>query len=446
MLLRSGALVSRRNMNSDVTAPLSTSTVAVTSVPSALSSPSAVSAATVVSGLLLPETHANDPPTSSGALSPQSRPNNASVTVFSSPNVQSVASVTNSLPAQPIIATSPQQIQTPRSAAIDLGPISDAGSYDAPCGVSFDSRQVFVMRPSPPVLDFWPHSVSGWLYKIHQLLATESIVDQLGRFRYAVRCIDQQEFQRIQSRLPNESDPSCYDKLKNLLLEVFSPNPALVARSLYSGKLHGLRPDDLMRNLRQAFCVTPDNKSDLDAQLKHAFLCRLPREIQSVLYAQIHENSDTLLQKAMLLYNVRESTDAPSYTHNVHVNQQVKQAAPDTDSKIDALRAMVEELQKTVQQSHRAHQRDVPSRTNYRSDYRTTANFHAYNPNAKKRGSLSHSADKVQSGGAASGQQPRPDSEGPLCFYHTRFGDKARNCVGECIKRTEGGQHFLGQK
>lgn len=247
--------------------------------------------------------------------------------------------------------------------------------------------------------EYYPNDPECWLAQIEAQFDLYKISSQLNRYRYLVGALPRHLIPELRDLIVHPPTSSPYDVLKETLLKRTSLSEEKRLEQLLSTiHLEHRTPSQLLRLIRQASePFTVDQKL-----LKYIWLKRLPEKITVVISPYIDTSSlDDLAVSADKVYE---------YTHDrIHNLASAEQPSP-VLSEIEALRQQVHLLQVGLQNLSRR------------------CNIQRHRSNSGRRRSIS---------------RPRNHHE-EWCFYHNRFGAKARKCEQPCTFTTRQGNSTAG--
>ena len=226
---------------------------------------------------------------------------------------------------------------------------------------------------------FWPTDPAIWFAQAEAQFATRNITNETTMFRHIVASLSPETAVEVRDLLLNPPTDQPYTVLKETLTRRTAESAQLRVQRLISGEELGDRkPSQLLRRMQQLV----GDASISDTFMRQLFLQRLPPNIQLVL-SGISE--DLTLDKQAQLADRMTETQVPAVSA-------ATESAPSMADTINALHNAVDKLQRQMSQLQRP-QRSHTFRQRSRSASRTR-------------------------------YPDRPD----LCFYHWRYGDKARKC------------------
>lgn len=228
---------------------------------------------------------------------------------------------------------------------------------------------------------FWSHNPRGWFHVVECQFNARSVKSQRHKFDHVVPLLPESIIMEIMDILDNP--PDCpYDALKEAVLKTCDSDRSRIRKLFPSLELGDDKPSKLLRQLKHM--IEPHQVSD--SLLRELWLQLLPQNIQIPLAASDATDLVTLAQKAD---NAWEVTQKPS-TMTVSTN---------LDSKIAELEAEVSQLRLQLQRynSPRSSSR-TPSRSRMR---------------------------------------PRSPPKRRFCWYHQKYGSKARRCDPPCSWRSQ---------
>ncbi|KAK4884985.1 hypothetical protein RN001_001256 [Aquatica leii] len=233
---------------------------------------------------------------------------------------------------------------------------------------------------------FWQVNPTLWFTQVDAQFYTYKVKSDITKYFTVISCLDSAVLQEVSDILVNPPETDKYENLKRQLIERFSDSyDKRLKRLINYIELGDKSPSQLLREMK----TLADNKVS-DEVLKTLWLQRLPTNIQAILSA-----TDKI---AEVRTTACAMTSATPHIAAVNKKEYIAQASSTTT--IQALQAQVENLTKMVEQLCRGGERERSRYDRWRSRSR----------------SRSRKRQNVQG----------------YCFYHNRFGDKARRCEQPC--------------
>lgn len=229
-------------------------------------------------------------------------------------------------------------------------------------------------RVSTKVPPFWKPDPRIWFLQLEAQFRNNQVKLDQTKFDIVVSSIDAQILAQIADLLINPPDENKYDTLKGRLISVFADSETTKTRRLLTElELGDNKPSQLLCQMKSL----ADNKID-DSFLRTLWLQRLPDQMKAILSG----SSDELPKLASMADKIWELSPAQPF--------QVT-AIDQEDSELKALSRQVHELSIQVDKLTKR----MSSRT-----------------------SRSRSRDRA--------------STSTKCWYHEKFGDRARRCLQPC--------------
>lgn len=236
------------------------------------------------------------------------------------------------------------------------------------------------VKPAP----FWQKDPELWFLQLESQFSLSNITNDDTKFFTTVSAIDTTILQSVRDLVLSPPTTGKYEALKQRLTSLFAESEsARLQQLLQETQLGDMRPSQLLNKMKD---LAAGNFGD--SALKSLWLNRLPSQTQAILAV----SSESLGNLAQLADKIHEL--APSSTFHVQAVSQAPSVAA-MQQKIDELTQQVSEL----------------STRRSRSSHRPT-----YQRNRSKSASHKY-REKKHSG---------------MCFYHDRFGKKARKCTPPC--------------
>lgn len=233
---------------------------------------------------------------------------------------------------------------------------------------------------------FWFDKPKIWFAQAEAQFEIARITQDSTKYGYVLSMLDSRVADEVEDIIVNPPAEGRYEFLKSELIARLSSSKEQKVRQLLSEQQLGDRkPSAFLRHLRSLAGTDVGNKSGI---LRELWMRRLPQEVQRILMAQKDLDLDKVAEIADAI------VDTPMSSHSalsVHAASAVP-AVPDLVS----MAKCIEELTKKV---------DALANSRSRSSSRSR--------------SRSRSSSKSR-------------STSQLCWYHARFGTKARKCVTPC--------------
>ena len=241
---------------------------------------------------------------------------------------------------------------------------------------------------------FWPSDPDLWFAQVEAHFATRGITAQKTKYEYLVASLSPEYATQVRDLILHVPDTTPYDALKRqLIARTAVPQQTRLQQLFHSTELGDQRPTQLLRRMKQL--LGPDMAGADGTLLRELFLQRLPANVRMVLASsgedatleELAERGDKIIAAA----SPAVASVAPSHK----------------PSEWDQLRSEVLRLQETVSalaSSGRPPRQQSPYRL---SQHRSPS------PHRLSR-------------------QGSPPPHRTICWYHARFGNKARKCSAPC--------------
>lgn len=274
-----------------------------------------------------------------------------------------------------------------------LSPLSHVDDADAPDqdeqrrhtdDINIETARVVKLPP------FWKENPTLWFAQVEATFAISKITGDETRFRYTIINLDQSSLPFVSDIITSPPAQGRYEALKTRLISAFGETTASKLRRLLRGQeLADEKPSNLLqrlRNLAGGQCT--------DSILNTIFMEHLPENVRTIL--AISETTD--LAKLALQADKILEVSRPNLA--VVTSSQAAQAAPSDE--LRELKSAIEELTREASRSRFS------------------------------RGSRNEAREK-RARSPSRTRRLRTD----LCFYHRRFGEKARSCEDPCAWKGE---------
>ena len=224
---------------------------------------------------------------------------------------------------------------------------------------------------TPKLPDFWPHNADAWLLQVEAQFRISKIVSSQTKFDLTVQKLDEATVCRLLDLLKNPPVDNPYEALKARLEQGFMKSPYQRLTDFDNlPQLGDRRPSEMLDSILAALSGI-DHDPTSCPHVRFAFLKRLPTSIRATLTSF----DDLSLRDLALKADVTWSTCG---------------AVQDTAPTVTA-------VQSSSRDSRRpANRRQTPGRA------------------------------------ASPSSSTSPSRAGDYCYFHSKFGAKARGCVAPC--------------
>lgn len=266
---------------------------------------------------------------------------------------------------------------------------SAGGSNDSDATLEIAANASRISVKAPP---FWRANPALWFCQLEAQFDLSKITSDKAKYNTVVAAIESSILHQVSDLVLNPPPTGLYVALKKRLLDVFVESEhSRLKKLLGEIELNGQKPSTLLREMRGLA-----GESITEDLLKTLFLQRLPHNIQAIL-AISSEGTDSLAIMADKIYEASgRSGEIGSMTNSNDIQTQISQ-----------LSQQMSEMQ-AIFSRHENHNNE---RNRSRSRSRST-----FTKNHRNRDS---------------------SLEAKVCWYHTKFGDKASFCVGNCNYKTK---------
>lgn len=238
---------------------------------------------------------------------------------------------------------------------------------------------------------FYPDDPDVWFAQLEAQFALANITNDTTKFYYVIGHIDQQYAKDVKDIMAKPPATQKYETLKSELISRLSASKtSKIKQLLHHEDLGDRKPSQFYRHLRNL--AGPDFP---DEYLQSIWVCRLPVNIQTVLAAHTStpleiqaDVADRIAEVVLPSPQVNSATAIPVRDHSLA-------------NELAELRKEIFELRKEV----------------------------------NKRKSRSHS--RQPSGNRSRSRSQSSYRKFPICFYHSKFGNKAHKCVRPCDFNSE---------
>jgi hypothetical protein len=266
-----------------------------------------------------------------------------------------------------------------------------------PSGISgAEQSDQAVCRVGVRIPPFWPEEPEVWFAQVESQFVLSNITADITKFHFVSGQLDQEYARIVKDVIIAPPSTQKYEKLKSELIKRISfSREKKTLQLMQHEELGDRKPSQFLRHLRSL--AGPKIPDDF---LRTIWTSRLPPNVQSIVASQPKSDLDDV---ADLADRVNDIAVSPGQVASVTAGAQTSSTSS-LESKVAELTRQIEVLSMQVNRS--------------RNQYNSRQRSH----------SRSNSRHRSQS-------RERPEGH-PFCWFHYRFGKKARNCNQPCTFKT----------
>lgn len=241
---------------------------------------------------------------------------------------------------------------------------------------SDENATAHIARVSVKIPPFWHAKPALWITQIESQFIAAGIVNDKTKYHTVVAAIESSVLSQISDIVLNPPSENMYEALKTRLLTQYADSEQKrIKKLLQDLELGDMRPSQLLREM-QDLAGNEMNEN----MLKSVWMNRLPSNVRSI----ISISSEQLNKLALLADKVMEVSDVQQVCS---ITTPANSATPEStlEKQINMLAKEISELKSHMQPR----------------------------PRSRSRSRTSHNGDD-------------------LCWFHRKFGDKARKCRQPC--------------
>lgn len=256
-----------------------------------------------------------------------------------------------------------------------------------------------IFRVGVRIAPFWPEKPAIWFAQIEGQFAISNITSDSTKFYYVVAQLDNQFAAEVEDIIVSPPAQNKYEKLKQELIKRLSASREKKVRQLLSHEELGDRkPSQFLRHLHHL--AGPDVPEEF---IKTIWSSRLPSNTQTIIASQTTSSLESLADLADRINDiVPPSTQIASTSKQDSPFESMAKQIAELTKEVSALSAKVNRKSRPIQRSYQQHR-------NRSASTRSQENYKKF----------------------------------PQCWYHYKFGDKAKKCVRPCDFKTE---NFKGNR
>lgn len=249
---------------------------------------------------------------------------------------------------------------------------------------------------------FWREQPRLWFAQFEAVVAPHKTSDE-QKYNLVIPVLARKDIEQVSDIIYKPPETGKYNALKTRLLSVYEESESKQFQKLLSGlELGDQKPTQLLRVMRDlAGEKVPDNA------LKLLWMGHLPSQIRAVLSVNTESSLDTL---AMMADKMMEHTE-----HTIaEVSQCSSTASSSTSSSQDLqFQLLTKEIEKLTLEIASLRKENASQRRSFRQN-----NYY----------SRSRSRSRTRGG-------KKPGDSDWECYFHHRFGDKAKRCDSPCARK-----------
>lgn len=226
-----------------------------------------------------------------------------------------------------------------------------------------------------------------WISQVESTFRNHDIARDQTKFDYVIQYAPPEVYPHIASLAMAPPAEGKYEAIKKKILDAFSVSEeAKIRQVLQSCNIGNQKPSHFLQELR--------NKAGTNVSepvLKSIFVEQLPEHVRFVIAADEERTLDTIARMADRIVDMRQgSVIAATSKHPVIEKSQL---APQSRSEMSEIIARLDKIETAWKQSRR---------------------------------------DKSEHRRERSKSRPREDKDNSICYYHSKYGNKARKCTTPC--------------
>ncbi|XP_071579653.1 uncharacterized protein [Temnothorax nylanderi] len=251
---------------------------------------------------------------------------------------------------------------------------------------------------------FWGDEPELWFAQLEGQFTLSGITQDTTKYSYALSQLDSRQIKEIKDVVTQPPEADKYGTVKRALIQRMSVSQEQRTRQLLElEELGDRKPSQFLRHLR-----TLAGENVPDSLLRTLWLGRLPTQMQMVLATRTEDPLNSVAEQADRIHEMTNKAVVAAA------------AAPATkeswEAKIQALTKQVTTLTTRLSRD-KSRQRD----------------------NEKGR-NRSRSRSRSQNRNRSKAKEDNDDKNDKHCYYHNRFGEKAKKCTQPCTYKSEKGQ------
>lgn len=256
-----------------------------------------------------------------------------------------------------------------------------------------DAQQAEITKISIKVPPFWKINPALWFKQLEAQFIINRITADKKKFYTVVASLESEILSTVSDIVLSPPEGNLYDAIKErLILEFSESNEKKLTKILTGLHLGDRRPSQLLKEMKEL----SSNKFPEDV-LKSLWIRLLPPNCQAVLCT-----SEENLQKISLMADkILELTNRSSV--DTIASTSTPEETPEFLNKFQSLEGQIIGLRQEVEQLSIMNRKLAIDRNRFRRQYPPGNNAN-----------------------------PSSSSSGQICWYHQKFGSKARKCVTPC--------------
>lgn len=263
-------------------------------------------------------------------------------------------------------------------------------------------KEVSAISLQAKIPKFWRAQPRLWFAQFEAVISPYKTSDE-QKYNLVVAVLERQDIEQVSDIICKPPESGRYNALKSRLLSVYEESESRQFQKLLSGlELGDQKPSQLLRVMRELA-----GEKVQDNALKILWMGHLPSQVRAVLSVNTESALDT---QALMADKMMEHTE-----HTIaEVSQSVCALTPSTSTGPDLqFQVLTKQLEKLTLEIAALRKENVNHRRPFRRD---------------------HSRPRSQSR-TRTGPGKKPGDPTWECYYHHRFGHKAKKCEPPCARR-----------
>ena len=334
--------------------------------------------------------------------------------------------------------------------------VCDLGESTGDIFEQLHKNREFTVLKALSLPKFWETSPTAWFVVAENFFVCQNILSEQVKFHCVVNALEAKHIEKISHELIINNVVAPYQFLKQAILKTFEASETFKLNKLLS--LPAIdpgqnlkRPTELLLEMQGLLGQSSPLGPVAESLLKQMFLDKLPSQIKIILAATPNSSLEELASKAEDIMQVSKLTlgqgsinsqitaqpSSSQESQNYNLTQML--INQNFDDKLNKLSESINKLQegtylKTSKTSNNPCVSCSPARMHKPQSPRPQQYGNASNQAFRQRRFNSYQNNNGHRFSFSTRFEPtnQQHNTSNLCFYHTRFGERARKCIPPC--------------
>lgn len=285
-----------------------------------------------------------------------------------------------------------QQLQQTQGTPQFSGTSVQAGNLPLTTQGSIQTSETVAVVDTVKLPPFWRNNPELWFFQVEAQFTTRRITADNSKYSHVVSGLDVEPLKQVLDIIKNPPAQDKYIFLKEKLIRLTDSVEKQLHKLLTGLELGTKKPSELLREMKllAAECVT-------DEMMRSLWMNHMPITLRSILSATDSLDLEQLAELGDKIHDISSPATVMSTHRTSHSSPTIENQLQSLSDRFEKLMQGFSELSDKVNKGNNTRNRSRSAHRSRESD----------SPNSMS-------------------------SNGPMCFYHWRYGDKAKRCTKPC--------------